>query len=344
MHRRTAWSLHARGWIRGGMKTDHWFCIPEIAGKKPCDGTGHVGISIFNSQVDGFAPSLVSGTGERVGICAQNGRNSPTIGHGGQEVSWSCRSGWRGLLIALGEFGHPPHFCGRCWCLGGDFRFKFVKGRVDELCFCVVPRSWTHQDVVQELQIVSVTLKCSDGMGSVVSGHKEYWAWCSGGLIKGQDSSEIIVWLSHQPGFGNLLRPRKEWSVTAASFLPATPALTIRLDQMYQVQTLLAPERGCRHSSQLMQCQILASRVWKNWASAPGNWSPGPAPWLASSWAARWAPAWGWEKNSLLPTTNSSPQLSSEGCPERRQQILELRQVVEVCSHLWRVCLVLGRN
>lgn len=286
----------------------------------------------------------MSGVEDRAGICAQDGRNRPTIGHGDQEGSWSCSSGWRGLLVALGEFGHPSHFCGRCLCLGGNFRFKFVRGGVDELCFCVVPRSWTHQDVVQELQIVSVTLKCSDGMGSVVSGHEKYWAWGSGGLIKGQDTSETIVCLSLQPGFGSLLKPRKEWSVTATPFPPATPAHTSCLDQMGPVQTLLVPGRGWTHFSQATQCQLLASRLWKNGASAPRNQSPRPAPWPTSCWAARWAPAWGWEKNSLLPTTNSSPQLSSEGCPERRQQILGLRWVFEGCFHLWRVCLVLGRN
>lgn len=35
-------------WSRVRRKTDHWFCIPGIVGKSPCDGTGQVGITIFN--------------------------------------------------------------------------------------------------------------------------------------------------------------------------------------------------------------------------------------------------------------------------------------------------------
>lgn len=172
--------------------------------------------------------------------------------------------------ICPGPVWAPPHFWGRCLCLGGNFRFKFIKGGVAELCFFVGPWSWTHQDAVQELQTVSVSLGCSDGMGSVVSGHKEYWAWGSGGLIKRQESSEMVVCPSLQPDFGSLLKPRKEWSVAAAPFHnpPATPAHTSCLEQVGQVQASLAPGKGWKFSSQSMQCQILAPRLGKNWAGA----------------------------------------------------------------------------
>ena len=68
----------------------------------------------------------------------------------------------------------------------------------------------------------------------------------SGGLIKGQESSEMVVCPDLQRHFESLLKPRKESSVAATPFPnpPATPVHTSHLDQVRQVQTLLAAGRG----------------------------------------------------------------------------------------------------
>lgn len=52
----------------------------------------------------------MAGAEDRAGIWAQDGRNSHTISHGDQGGSWSCSSGWRGLLFVLGQFGLPHIF------------------------------------------------------------------------------------------------------------------------------------------------------------------------------------------------------------------------------------------
>lgn len=76
-------------------------------------------------------------------------------------------------------------------------------------------------------------------------------AFRSGGVTKEQESSGMLVSPSLQLYFESLLKPRKEWSVATAPFPnpPATPDHTSHLEQVGQVQNLLAPG-GWRCSSE----------------------------------------------------------------------------------------------
>lgn len=121
----------------------------------------------------------MAGAGTRVGISGQDRRSSPTVGQGGQGGSQSCCSGWRGLLFVPGLFG-LPHSLGNV--LGAVSALSLLKGGLMNSTpvwshGAEHARSWCRNSRL------SLPLRCSDGMGSVVSGHAAFWVWASGGLV-----------------------------------------------------------------------------------------------------------------------------------------------------------------
>lgn len=148
----------------------------------------------------------MAGAEDRVGICAQDGSNSPTIGHGDQGGSWSCSSGWRGLLFVVRQFG-LLHIFGEGVCV----------------LVAISGLSLLKEELMKYVSVRSTGMWCRNSrlslslLGAAMGrGHR----WCPAmqsielgvqiRLIKGQESSEMVVCPSLQHAFGSLLKPRKE--------------------------------------------------------------------------------------------------------------------------------------